>query len=67
VVFLSYHLFVLKYRDLLHLHESDKDQVQFLQPWPNEAERQKVLDEKHARGGRARALRRAVKSLKSRG
>lgn len=37
------------------------------QLWPNEAERQKVLDEKHARGGRARALRRAVKSLKSRG
>lgn len=32
-----------------------------LQPWSNEAERQKVLDEKHGRGAEARAIRRAVK------
>lgn len=38
-----------------------------MQPWPNEIERQKVLDEKHARGAEARAHRRAIKSLKSRG
>ncbi|XP_073386972.1 uncharacterized protein [Physcomitrium patens] len=32
------------------------------QPWSNEAERQKVLEEKHARGAKARALRRGVKA-----
>ena len=38
-----------------------------MQAWLNEAERKKVLDEKHARGAEARAIRRAVKSLKSKG
>ncbi|KAG0599182.1 hypothetical protein M758_12G134000 [Ceratodon purpureus] len=37
------------------------------QLWPDETKRQMVLDEKHARGAEARAHRRAMKSLKSRG
>ena len=41
--------------------------VTIMQLWPDETKRQKVLDEKHARGAEARAHRRAMKSLKSRG
>ncbi|XP_073386976.1 uncharacterized protein [Physcomitrium patens] len=37
------------------------------QPWSNEAERQKVLEEKHARGAKARALRRGVKASRLKG
>ncbi|KAG0581740.1 hypothetical protein KC19_3G005100 [Ceratodon purpureus] len=37
------------------------------QPWSNEADRQKVLDEKHARGAEAREKRRAARESSSRG